>query len=271
VSTATALRVPGRALWVLRQVGAVALGVFVYFRVRGLTSARPSVALDHANDVLAFEHSLGLDQEHEFQKLAHNSDPLVDIANWVYIWGHWPVIITVMVWLAARHRDVFLRLRNAMFVSGGIGLVIFATYPVAPPRLTSHGFIDTVTQRSEAYRVLQPPAFVNPYAAMPSLHVGWDLLVGIAVFTAASTVVLRVVGCLMPVLMALAVVFTANHYVVDGFAGAGLALFGLAVAIWYERAGARFAAHQLSRLHLPLPSPRSAEHDEADAPKALAS
>jgi membrane-associated phospholipid phosphatase len=177
------------------------------------------------------------------------------------------VIITVMVWLALRHRVVFLRLRNAMFVSGGIGLFVFALYPVAPPRLTMLGYIDTVTERSEAYRVLQPPAFVNPYAAIPSLHVGWDLLVGIAVVTAASSVLLRWVGCMMPVLMAIAVVLTANHYLVDGIAGAALALVGLAVAIWYERSGEQLAARQLAR----LPHPRSAADDHARVPDAMAS
>ncbi|MDP9183537.1 MAG: phosphatase PAP2 family protein [Actinomycetota bacterium] len=261
-----------QALWVLRQVGAVVLGVFIYFRVRGLTSANPDVALDHANDILAFEHGLGLDKEHAIQGLAHGAtDPLVDLANWVYIWGHWPVIITVMVWLATRHRVVFLRLRNAMFVSGGIGLVIFALYPVAPPRLTMLGYIDTVTERSEAYRVLQPPAFVNPYAAMPSLHVGWDLLVGIAVVTAASGVLLRWIGCLMPLLMGAAVVLTANHYLIDGIAGAALALVGLGVAVWYERSGEQLAAKQLARLPLPLPHPRRPADDHARAPGAMAS
>jgi len=260
-------RVSTQALWVLRQFGAVLLGVFIYFRVRGLTSGKPSVALDHANDVLAFEKTLSLDQEHRLQIIATSHDWITDVANWVYIFGHWPVIITVMLWLALRHKDVFLRLRNAMFVSGGIGLVIFATYPVAPPRLTMHGYIDTVTERSAAYHLLQPPALVNPYAAMPSLHVGWDLLVGIAVVTAASTTLLRVVGCLMPVLMAIAVVLTANHYLVDGIAGASLALFGLAVAVWYERAGARFAAAQLARL--PLPHPRTAADDHVETPEAL--
>ena len=124
--------------------------------------------------------------EDAVQSVTLRSEVLVNVANWVYIWGHWPVLITVMVWLATRHRVQFLRLRNAMFVSGGIGLVIFATYPVAPPRLTMHGYIDTVTERSSAYHALQPPSLVNPYAAMPSLHVGWDLLAGIAVFTAAG-------------------------------------------------------------------------------------
>lgn len=256
-----------QALWVLRQFGAVLLGVFVYFRVRGLTSANPSVALDHANDVLAFEKTLSLDQERRLQIISTSHDWITNAANWVYIWGHWPVIIVVMVWLAMRHRTVFLRLRNAMFVSGAIGLVIFATYPVAPPRLTMLGYIDTVTERSEAYRYLQPPAFVNPYAAMPSLHVGWDLLVGIAVATAAGSVLLRWIGCIMPVLMSIAVVLTANHYLVDGIAGAALALFGLGVAVWYERAGGRFAARQLARL--PLPHPRPAADDNARTSGAM--
>jgi hypothetical protein len=248
------VHVPGRALWVVRQVLAVSAGVFVYFRVRGLTASRPGVALDHADQVLSFERWFRIDLEHQAQDLSTSRDWLTDLANWVYIWGHWPVIITVMVWLALRHRTVFLRLRNAMFVSGGIGLVVFALYPVAPPRLTALGYVDTVTERSEAYRVLQPPAFVNPYAAMPSLHVGWDLLVGLAVASAAGTALLRWVGRMMPVLMWAAVVLTANHYIVDGVAGAGLALFGLAVAVWWERLD---AARSEPAVH-ELPRPRAA-------------
>jgi hypothetical protein len=261
-----ARRLSHQALWVLRQVAAVLLGIFVYFRVRGLTVGREETALDHANDVLAFEARLNLDQEKRLQIIATSHDAITDAANWVYIWGHWPVIAVVMVWLAARHREHFLRLRNAMFVSGGIGLVIFAAYPVAPPRLTSLGYIDTVLMRSEAYRVLQPPAFVNPYAAMPSLHVGWDLLVGIAVASAASTALLRWVGYLMPVLMAAAVVLTANHYLVDGVAGAALALVGLAVAVGFERLTTRRTTDETAD----VPAPRSSRHDSTSLHDALA-
>ena len=84
-------------------------------------------------------------------------------------------------------------------------------------------------------RVLQPPSLTNQYAAMPSLHSGWDLLVGMAIISAASTVALKVVGFAMPVLMAFAVVATANHYIVDVVAGVALALVGHAVALWLER------------------------------------
>ena len=61
------------------------------------------------------------------------------------------------------------------------------TLPPLLPLLGGLGLTDTVTQRSEAYRVLQPPAFVNQYAAMPSLHAGWDLLVGIAIVAATTS------------------------------------------------------------------------------------
>jgi membrane-associated phospholipid phosphatase len=121
-------------------------------------------------------------------------------------------------------------------------MVVFVVYPLAPPRLTDLGVMDTVTQSSSAYRVLQPPMFVNQYAAMPSLHAGWDLLVGIAIISAASSPVLRAVGAVLPVLMALAVVTTGNHYFVDVPAGMGLALLGHAVAGLLARRRRRAAA-----------------------------
>jgi membrane-associated phospholipid phosphatase len=222
-------------LWVLGQAGLVTLGVFVYFSVRGLTETSEAVAVDHARDIVGLERDLGIAAEGELQALVAPSAALATLANWIYIWGHWPVIIATMVWLAWRHRPVFLRLRDAMLVSGALGMLIFVSYPVAPPRLAGLGLVDTVTESSTAYRVLQPPGFVNQYAAMPSLHSGWDLLVGISIVTAASTVLLKGVGWALPVMMALAVVATANHYLLDVVAGVLLVLLGHAVALQLER------------------------------------
>ena len=231
----TARLLAGPALWVLGQAALVATGVFVYFRVRGLTEGSEDVAVRHARDIAELEGDLGIHIEPSVQSPVETSEVAETLANWIYIWGHWPVIIVTMTWLAWQHRDVFLRLRNGMLVSGGIGLVIFATYPVAPPRLAQLGLVDTVTRSSDSYRVLQPPAFVNQYAAMPSLHYGWDLLVGIAIVTAATTTWLKVVGWLLPVAMAWAVVATANHFVLDVAAGALLALVGHVAALGLER------------------------------------
>ena len=137
------------------------------------------------------------------------------LANWVYIYGHWPVIIMTLAWLFVRAPAEYL-LRNAMFISGAIGLVIFVLFPVAPPRLGVLEIVDTVTQRSNSYRTLQPPGLINRYAAMPSLHFGWNLLVGdhglARVAPAGGCAPCAVV---MVAAMGLAVVVTANHYVVD--------------------------------------------------------
>ena len=250
-----------RGWWVLRQCAVVLLGVVVYFGVRGRTEGRPRLAVQHADDVLAWEQRFGLAREHELQQLVVGHAWRTDLANWVYVWGHWPVIATVLLWLALRHRDDFLRLRDALLASGAVGLVIFALYPVAPPRLADLGLVDTVSEYSEAYRVLQPPAFVNQYAAMPSLHVGWDLLVGITVVVVSRRWWLRAVGVLLPVAMMLAVVTTANHFVVDGAVGSALALVGLQLARLLERRrhSAPGSAPPPARAASPrVPRPRSA-------------
>jgi len=223
------------ALWIVQQAGLVLLAIFVYFSVRGLTAGSYDVALAHSRGIVSLEKSLGINIEGALQAPVVRSDALETLANWVYIWGHWPVIVATMLWLARRHRDIFLRLRNAMVISGAFGIVIFMAYPVAPPRLAHLGLEDTVTEDSHAYRVLQPPAFVNQYAAMPSLHVGWDLLVGISIVTAASALALRIIGSVMPFLMALAVVVTANHYLLDAVVGVAIVLLAQVCALALER------------------------------------
>ena len=97
------------------------------------------------------------------------------------------------------------------------------------------GFVDTVTLHSQAYRVLQPPAFTNPYAAMPSFHVGWDLLVGIALVREGGRAWTRVVGTALPVLMLVTVVATGNHYLLDAVVGDTIVLGQLSLArVWHE-------------------------------------
>lgn len=261
----------------LRTVSADAVvvltGVVVYFGVRGLTAGSPHVARDHAEDILALERTLGLDVEAGVQAVLVDIGPLTTLANWIYIWGHWPVIAVTLGWLALHDRRVFLRLRNAMIASGALGLCVYTTYPVAPPRLAGRGFVDTITEQSSSYRVLQPPAFVNQYAALPSLHVGWDLCVGLALVAVGTTTAVRAVGRAMPAVMAAATVLTANHYVLDVLGGLAFGLAGWAVALRLERrrearsatdpetatAPAQAAVEQLPRPRPPADAPAEPE------------
>src|SRR4029079_18928630 len=121
-------------------------------------------------------------------------------------------------------RDHYVRLRDACLLSGLVGLVVFSVFPVTPPRLTDLPLIDTVTRNDAGYRQLVPPSLVNQYAAMPSFHAGWNLLLGIVVFGATRNPLLRALSVLGPSAMIVAVVATANHFVVDVIAGVAIVL-----------------------------------------------
>lgn len=224
---------------VLYEVLGVVGAYFAYFAVRGATESEFDRALGHAELIRRFEQGLGLFQEPRLQAAILDKQWVVDLANWVYVWGHWPIIAGVAVWLYRSHRERYRLLRNAMLISGGIGLVIFTTFPVAPPRLADMGLVDTVVQNSDLYRVLQPPALTNQYAAVPSLHFGWNLLIGIAIFRESSRLSGRIVGVLSPLAMFAAVVLTGNHYIIDTVVGGTVALIGLRAAYAIRDADSR--------------------------------
>lgn len=224
------------------QAVLIGLAALLYFGVRGMTNERVGLAVENGQRILDLESALYLKWESAMQEAILDHGWLVDLANWVYIWGHWPFVIVTLFWLALRHPDEFVMLRNALFISGAIGLVIFLTFPVTPPRLLDIGLADTVTQKSSSYRAFQPPGLINKHAAMPSLHFGWNLLVGIAIYRATTSVILRVVAILVPAAMAIAVVITANHYVLDAIVGAIVALLGLWLVGPVNRTFARIRA-----------------------------
>ncbi len=215
------------------------MAALAYFAVRGLTEGSTEDALRNAGRVERFESWLGILIEPQLQNLITGSTILVNIVNWIYIWAHWPLIIVVAAWLIRSQPDMYRVTRNAFLFSGGLGLIVFALFPVAPPRLTDMDVLDTVTQHSNAYRFLQPPAFTNQYAALPSLHFGWNLLIGIAVFRVVDNRAVKAIAVAVPVAMGVAVVLTANHYIVDAVAGAAFAVAGLWLALRVHNRGGR--------------------------------
>lgn len=215
---------------VAKETAVIAIGAATYVVVRELTEGSPERAIANAHQLLAFEDRLGLDHERTLVTLAIDNEWLRTFANWIYIWGHWPIIIAVAAWLFVHAHERYCWLRNAMFASGMLGFAFFALVPMAPPRLAGLGYVDTITTWSSSYRVMQPPDYANLYAAMPSLHFGWDLLVGIALFTSTRVLGVRIFACVMPTLMAFAVIATANHWVLDVVVGLCVVSAGVVVA-----------------------------------------
>ena len=232
-----------RAYRFIFELFVLLVGYFAYHLVRGFVDGRAEEAFQNAAHLIHVEQTLGIFWEAQLQAVMTGHHALVSLFNWIYIWGHIPVIGLLALWLFLFRGDSFARYRNAFLISGAIGLVFFVTLPMAPPRFIEEvALVDTVTEHSRAYRVLQPPALVNQYAAMPSLHFGWNLLVGVALFQTTRVWWARAFGLLMPLAMFIAVVVTANHYFLDPVVGGVIALVSLWLA---DRLHHRFAGTPL--------------------------
>ena len=213
----------------VRELAIFAAAYLTYFGVRALTEGSVSRAVANADSIYHVERHAGVRWEDAAQAAILGHDVLIRVANWVYIFGHWPLLLLAGALLLRYRPDEYYLLRNACLISGAVGLVIFALFPVAPPRLAGVGAIDTVTRYAGGYRTVLPAALVNEYAAMPSFHAGWNVLLGVIVFRASRAWPLRVFALVMPVMMVLAVVVTANHFVLDVVAGTTIALVTLLI------------------------------------------
>lgn len=205
--SSTRLAAPGR---LAREVGIIAIAYFAYFGVRGLTEGNFGQAVSNALAIVAIERSLGFFVEPALQSIIVGSEWLVNLANWVYLFGHWPVIIITGTWLYRSKRDRYRLYRNALIISGVIGLLIFMIFPVAPPRLIGTAFVDTVTEYSNLYHVLQSAWLTNQLAALPSLHFGWNLLVGVVLVREARHPAFRALGVITPLIMLAAIIFNGE-------------------------------------------------------------
>jgi len=199
------------------------LCVFGAYRLaQGSVSGKEVAAFHHAYDVVDVEKHLGFFWELDIQSLFLQSSALVHLANAIYTYFYYPVLILFGIWVYNRHRKQYYVVRNVLVISAGIGFLCFAFYPLAPPRmLLDLGFVDTMGQYeavncdSSVFAI-----FANPYAAMPSIHFTWVLLVGIAIVHIVRPLWLKALGILFPVGMLIAIVATANHFILDAIAGA---------------------------------------------------
>jgi hypothetical protein len=211
----------------LGELIVVVVLVKVYDQVRRLEAARARPALHNAYDVLAIERWLHLDLELSGNRWLIGHHTLLLITSWWYQLAHLTVTLAVLGVCYLRRPDAYRGARNALVLTNVVGLVVFYLYPVMPPRLLpGGGYVDAVDAAGFGSSHTGPvPA--DQYAAMPSLHLAW------AVWTASVGMLLlarhrvRVLWLLYPVVTAVAVVITANHYVLDVVAGAAVAVLAL--------------------------------------------
>jgi membrane-associated phospholipid phosphatase len=226
----------------LHEVAVVVVSFLVYFVIRGAVVDRAHEAVDHARELIRLQGSFGLNREVAMQGWILDRYWAIKVLNGIYFWGHMPVVIAFAAWLYLRNRSTYTLTRNAFLASGAIAVIIYWALPVAPPRLVPEaGLVDTMALYDKVnYNAQQAQAFVNEYAAVPSLHFGWSLLLGAVVaWEGRRNALLVTLGLAWPVAMFFSVVLTGNHFILDAVAGGIVSFAGLGIAWGLERLRAR--------------------------------
>ncbi|HSD79839.1 MAG TPA: phosphatase PAP2 family protein [Solirubrobacteraceae bacterium] len=217
----------------------VASGYYAYRLTRGLVDDPTSAAdaFQHARDLISIERSLNVFVEPSIQGFAEHVPAVDDIAAWVYLNAQSTVTLAALVWLYLRHNSSFYFVRNMFIVAWLLAIVGYVVYPTAPPRfLPEWGFHDTVADFTGVdHDSVAVNALFNPYAAVPSMHVGFALMVGIPLARLSALRVTRVAWTLYPLLVTFVIVATANHFLADAFLGVATVATAAWVAAWLGR------------------------------------
>jgi hypothetical protein len=202
------------------EVALIALLLSVYQLVRHLAGGHAESADEHATLVWHLERALFLPNEAAMQHWTMHWPYVSRLANLYYVGVHFPGTTVALAWLFLRHRAIYLRARTELVLLTSAGLVVHVLFPLAPPRLMpGFGTVDTMLSVGPSAYPAGDTGFANQYAAMPSLHVGWSILVALAVLRATDSR-WRWLVLLHPALTTTVVLVTANHYWLDGIVAA---------------------------------------------------
>ena len=212
-----------RLAWAPRFARDFALVVSVilfYFLLRGQAGWDTNLAVRVTGYLIDFEKAMRIFWEPQVQQVSIHFHLVQEVANFVYAYAHFPVLIVVGAWLWFRGRHKFLFMRNVMFISMVIGLAFYFLLPAAPPRLMALngydlGFVDTVFGGNTAVSYAQPSIILNEYAAIPSFHFGWIAMASASIWVNTANRALRAIAVLMSLVMGWAIVASANHFFVD--------------------------------------------------------
>ena len=222
-----------RAAWALwggvAWESALLFGLYALWQFAGsFTVMSASGALPRARWLWHAERVLYLPSETAVQRPFLSHPVLVQALNLYYDILHFPLLGACLIWLYARHRESYPQIRTTVALFTGVSLLI-QLIPVAPPRLLPRtGMVDTAVRYGQSVYSWHGGFDADEFSAMPSVHVGWALIVALAVITVSRSR-WRWLAAVYPVLTLLVVVVTANHFWLDGVVAGLLVVLVLVV------------------------------------------
>jgi hypothetical protein len=222
-----------------RQMLLMAIAYYGYRLTRGWIDdpMGATAAFRNARELISIEQSLGIFVEPAVQAWASSNRAILDFSSWMYINAQSIVTVGALVYLYLCHNKSFYFVRNMFAVAFAIALVGYVVVPTAPPRFFPEwGFVDSVSEMTGvSHDSAAVNSLFNPYAAIPSMHVAFALMIGIPIARLARHRVTRVVWSLYPLLVTFVIVATANHFIIDAVLGGLTATLGAWAAAWMAR------------------------------------
>jgi hypothetical protein len=207
----------------------------LYQLARGIADRNPTKAFANGLAVVRFEtHFTHRLYELTFQNFVDQKHWLETLVSWTYWNSEFTVVGVAILWVYMRRHDAFMGFRNSLFLANVIGLLGYVFMPTAPPRLLGVGFVNQ--HRDGLVTLLS-----NPYAAMPSLHAGDALIVGVVLFSVCRSWWWKALWAVWPAWVWFAVMATGNHFWLDCIAGIAVALVSMLI-IYNGRIRTTFAA-----------------------------
>ncbi|HEX2129754.1 MAG TPA: phosphatase PAP2 family protein [Solirubrobacterales bacterium] len=197
-----------------------------YQLVRGITDSSRELAVANADRLIDIERSLGTFFEPGFQQTLIDHTPwLIDFANFMYLNSHFVITTAFLAWLYLFRNPHFYFVRNMFMAAMLLALVGYALYPTAPPRLfPGEGFTDTIAAfTGVAQDDKTASLLVNQYAAVPSMHIAFSLMVAVPAAALSKHVLARTLWSAYPLCVFFVIVATGNHFWLDAAAGAMVA------------------------------------------------
>jgi PAP2 superfamily len=205
----------------LRSEAAAVLALYgLYELARGLVVGDAEEADRHAQRLVALERSLHLFVEANVQRAAQALPGLTSLLGIAYLTLHLAVTAGVLVWLHHRRPAAFSFARTTLLLASVLALLGFLVYPTAPPRLAGVGIADTVSNGHVDLNRGLVSSLYNPYAAVPSMHIGYALIVATSLLRHGRHLLVRALGALYTPFVLLVIVATGNHFFFDAAAGA---------------------------------------------------
>jgi hypothetical protein len=212
-----------------RQVLLFLAAYLAYDLARWVFAGDPATAVRHAHWILGIERTMGVAIEASVQRALDSGVPIWLLSN-VYLAAQFVVPPAAFMWLYRHSPATYRRLRDTVLATWLIAIPVFALFPVAPPRLAEAGIADTVSDQVGVALMGRSTIFYNPLAAVPSLHVGFAVAIGVALFIALRSRWAKSLALLWGPTVALAVLATGNHYLFDIAAGLVVTAVGFGAA-----------------------------------------